>query len=93
MGETEEEKDHAGKLFEDFVKATTCKGTLQAFNIMCTQLGLDPLDHGSFYCGLKGKVTSWKAKALWSKLDKRMSQREYERGQASVGTKVRLSTG
>nr|XP_046243393.1 F-actin-monooxygenase MICAL2 isoform X3 [Scatophagus argus] len=93
MGETEEEKDNVGKLFENFVQASTCKGTLQAFNILCRQLDLDPADSSTFYSSLKEKVTTWKAKALWSKLDKRMSHKEYKKGQACVGTKCLIIGG
>lgn len=88
MGETEEERDNVGKLFENFVQASTCKETLQTFNVLCRQLDLDPADSSTFYSSLKERVTTWKAKALWSKLDKRMSHKEYEKGQACVGTKV-----
>ena len=88
MGEIEEEKDDGGKLFENFVQASTCKGAMQAFNLLCSQLELDPQDHSTFYSTLRTKVTSWKAKALWSKLDKRMSHKEYKKSQACVGTKV-----
>lgn len=90
MGEVEEESDNVGKLFESFIQASTCKGTLQAFNVLCRRLDLDPAEHRTFYAALKAKVTSWKAKALWSKLDKRMSHKEYKKGQACVGTKVRF---
>lgn len=90
MGETKEERDNVGKLFENFVQASTCKGTLQAFNVLCRQLDLDPADNSTFYSSLKSKVTTWKAKALWSKLDKRISHKEYKKGQACVGTKVHL---
>ncbi|XP_051800738.1 F-actin-monooxygenase MICAL2 isoform X1 [Acanthochromis polyacanthus] len=91
MGETEE--DNVGKLFENFFQASTCKGTLQAFNVLCRRLDLDPADHSTFYSSLKAKVTSWKAKALWSKLDKRMSHKEYKKGQACVGTKCLIIGG
>lgn len=90
MGEIEEERDNVGKLFENFIQASTCKGALQAFNVLCRQLDLDPADNGTFYSSLRAKVTTWKAKALWSKLDKRMSHKEYKKGQACVGTKVCL---
>ncbi|XP_069549558.1 F-actin-monooxygenase mical2b isoform X3 [Brachyistius frenatus] len=90
MGETE---DNVGKQFEEFIQASNCKGTLQAFNILCRRLDLDPADHGSFYSSLKAKVTSWKAKALWSKLDKRTSHKEYKKGQACVGTKCLIIGG
>ncbi|XP_061669941.1 F-actin-monooxygenase mical2b isoform X3 [Syngnathoides biaculeatus] len=94
MGETEDERESdAGKLFEDFVQASTCKGTLQAFNILCGQLDLDPADHAAFYESLKAKVTTWKAKALWSKLDKRMSHKEYKKGDACAGTKCLIVGG
>ncbi|XP_071344622.1 F-actin-monooxygenase mical2b isoform X4 [Trachinotus anak] len=93
MGETEEERDNVGKLFENFFQASTCKGTLQAFNVLCRQLDLDPADNSTFYSCLKAKVTSWKAKALWSKLDKRMSHKEYKKGHACVGTKCLIIGG
>ncbi|XP_045889362.1 F-actin-monooxygenase MICAL2 isoform X2 [Micropterus dolomieu] len=93
MGETEEERDNVGKLFENFVQASTCKETLQAFNVLCRQLDLDPADHSTFYSSLKAKVTTWKAKALWTKLDKRMSHKEYKKGQACVGTKCLILGG
>ncbi|XP_061819997.1 F-actin-monooxygenase mical2b isoform X2 [Nerophis lumbriciformis] len=93
MGETEEERENnSGKLFEDFIQASTCKGTLQAFNVLCGQLDLDPADSNLYY-SLKANVTSWKAKALWSKLDKRMSHKEYQKGQACAGTKCLIIGG
>lgn len=88
MGKTEEESKNVGKIFENFIQASTCKGTLQAFNLLCRRLDLDPADHTTFYSSLKAKVTSWKAKALWNKLDKRMAHKDYKKGQACVGTKV-----
>ncbi len=90
MGEAEDEKNQAGRLFENFVQATDCKSTLQAFNIMCNYLELDPLEHSTFYSSLKSMVTCWKAKALWSKLDKRASYKEYKKGKACEGIKVSL---
>ncbi|XP_006747405.2 F-actin-monooxygenase MICAL2, partial [Leptonychotes weddellii] len=88
MGENEDEKQsQAGQVFENFVQASTCKGTLQAFNILTRHLDLDPLDHRNFYSKLKSKVTTWKAKALWYKLDKRGSHKEYKRGKSCMNTK------
>lgn len=90
MGENEDEKQaQASQVFENFVQATTCKGTLQAFNILTCLLDLDPLDHRNFYSQLKSKVNTWKAKALWHKLDKRGSHKEYKRGKACSNTKVK----
>ncbi|XP_056383919.1 F-actin-monooxygenase MICAL2 isoform X3 [Hyla sarda] len=94
MGENDDDKQgQAGQLFENFIQATTCKGTLQAFNILTRQLDLDPKDYRHFYSKLKTKVTSWKAKALWNKLDKRYSQKEYQKGKACVGTKCLIIGG
>ncbi|XP_073514382.1 F-actin-monooxygenase MICAL2 isoform X6 [Phyllobates terribilis] len=94
MGENDGDKHgQAGQLFENFIQATTCKGTLQAFNILTRQLDLDPKDYRHFYSKLKSKVTSWKAKALWNKLDKRYSQKEYKKGKACLGTKCLIIGG
>ncbi|XP_072278376.1 F-actin-monooxygenase MICAL2 isoform X2 [Pyxicephalus adspersus] len=94
MGENDDEKQgQAGQLFENFIQATTCKGTLQAFNILTRQLELDPRDHRHFYSRLKSKVTSWKAKALWNKLDKRYGLKDYKKGKACLGTKCLIIGG
>ncbi|XP_023086588.2 F-actin-monooxygenase MICAL2 isoform X9 [Piliocolobus tephrosceles] len=94
MGENEDEKQaQAGQVFENFVQASTCKGTLQAFNILTRHLDLDPLDHRNFYSKLKSKVTTWKAKALWYKLDKRGSHKEYKRGKSCTNTKCLIVGG
>ncbi|XP_023693994.1 F-actin-monooxygenase mical2b-like isoform X3 [Paramormyrops kingsleyae] len=88
MGETEEERcSRAAQLFEELLQASTCLDTLQAFGALCRHLQLDPLDHRNFYSRLKAGVTSWKARALWSKLDKRAAHKEYRKGNACAGTK------
>ncbi|XP_025063973.1 F-actin-monooxygenase MICAL2 isoform X17 [Alligator sinensis] len=94
MGENDDEKcTQAGHIFENFVQASTCKGTIQAFNILTRQLELDPLDNRNFYIKLKSKITSWKAKALWNKLDKRASHKEYKRGKSCMNTKCLIVGG
>ncbi|XP_022539521.2 F-actin-monooxygenase mical2b isoform X8 [Astyanax mexicanus] len=94
MGETEDERNsQASQLFENFVQASTCKGTLQAFSVLCRQLELDPADHQDFYSSLKAAVTSWKAKALWAKLDKRASHKEYKKGNACPDTRCLIIGG
>ncbi|XP_055011269.1 F-actin-monooxygenase mical2b isoform X3 [Boleophthalmus pectinirostris] len=94
MGETEDERTaRASQLFETFVQATTCKGTLQAFSILCRQLELDPLDHAHFYSCLKDAVTSWKVKTLWTKLDKRAQHKAYEQNTACQGTRCLIIGG
>ncbi|XP_068947338.1 F-actin-monooxygenase MICAL2 isoform X3 [Petaurus breviceps papuanus] len=94
MGENEDEKQsQAGQIFENFVQASTCKGTLQAFNILIRHLQLDPSDHRNFYSKLKSKVTTWKAKALWNKLDKRGTHKEYKRGKSCTNTRCLVVGG
>uniref|UniRef100_A0A673GKR1 F-actin monooxygenase n=1 Tax=Sinocyclocheilus rhinocerous TaxID=307959 RepID=A0A673GKR1_9TELE len=94
MGEMEDERtSQAGQLFENFVQATTCKGTLQAFSVLCRQLELNPSDHRGFYSSLKAAVTYWKAKGLWGKLDKRVSHKEYSKGKACVDTRCLIIGG
>lgn len=94
MGENDDEKySQAGQIFENFVQASTCKGTIQAFNILTRQLELDPLDSKNFYSKLKSRVTTWKAKALWNKLDKRASHKEYKRGKSCMNTKCLIIGG
>ncbi|XP_072128990.1 F-actin-monooxygenase mical2b isoform X8 [Mobula birostris] len=87
MGENDSDKSNqAGQLFENFVQASTFRGTLQAFHILCRQLDLDPLEHQMFYCNLKSRVNTWKAKALWNKLDKQSNHKEYKKGNACPDT-------
>uniref|UniRef100_A0A8C1GUD2 F-actin monooxygenase n=1 Tax=Cyprinus carpio TaxID=7962 RepID=A0A8C1GUD2_CYPCA len=94
MGETEDERtSQAGQLFENFVQATTCKGTLQAFSILCRQLELNLSDHRDFYSSLKAAITYWKAKGLWGKLDKRASHKEYSKGKACADTRCLIIGG
>ncbi|NXX41279.1 MICA2 monooxygenase, partial [Tricholaema leucomelas] len=94
MGENDDEKcNQAGQIFENFVQASTCKGTIQAFNILTRHLELDPLDNRNFYTKLKSRVTTWKAKALWNKLDKRASHKEYKRGKSCMNTKCLIIGG
>ncbi|KAA0723765.1 [F-actin]-monooxygenase MICAL2 [Triplophysa tibetana] len=93
MGDTEDDKNQAGRLFENFVQASDCKSTLQSFNVLCGYLELDPQEHSTFYSSLKSALTCWKAKALWSKLDKRASHKEYKKGKACEGTKCLIIGG
>ncbi|XP_011605196.2 F-actin-monooxygenase MICAL2-like isoform X10 [Takifugu rubripes] len=94
MGETEDEHlGQASVLFENFVQASTCKGTLQAFSILCRQLQLDPLDYSNFYSSLKAAVSTWKVKTLWTKLDKKAQQKVYGQNKACQGTRCLIIGG
>ncbi|XP_027713118.1 F-actin-monooxygenase MICAL3 isoform X1 [Vombatus ursinus] len=88
MEESRNEKtNEAHILFDRFVQASTCKGTLKAFQELCDYLELKPKDYRSFYHKLKSKLNYWKAKALWAKLDKRGSHKDYRKGKVCTNTK------
>ncbi|XP_035281292.1 protein-methionine sulfoxide oxidase mical3b isoform X2 [Anguilla anguilla] len=74
-------------LFDRFTQATTCKGTLKAFQELCDFLDLRPTDSRIFYHKLKSRLNYWKAKALWAKLDKRACHKEYKKGRACANSK------
>ncbi|MCI4388817.1 hypothetical protein PGIGA_G00090320 [Pangasianodon gigas] len=73
-------------LFDSFVQASTCRETLRAFQELCTELHLQPGDNPLFYKTLRSRLHYWRAKALWAKLDKRATQKEYQRGHACSNT-------
>lgn len=77
-------------LFDNFVQASTCKGTLKAFQELCDHLEVKPTESRIFYHKLKSKLNYWKAKALWAKLDKRAALKEYKKGRACANSKVSL---
>uniref|UniRef100_A0A8K9XFD6 F-actin monooxygenase n=1 Tax=Oncorhynchus mykiss TaxID=8022 RepID=A0A8K9XFD6_ONCMY len=74
-------------MFDRFTQASTCKGTLKAFQELCDHLDLKPCEYRIFYHKLKSRLNYWKAKALWVKLDKRAGQKEYKKGRACVNSK------
>lgn len=81
------------EFFELFVNAQTFKTILHSFDELCRALRIDRQSIGygkrTLYKVLISKLTSWKSKSLWSKIDKRGSQKEYENGNACADTKVR----
>lgn len=82
-------KSESDALFDDFVAAKTFKGIYSSFLTLCEHLEIKPfVNHQNFYNTLKSKVTSWKAKSLWTKLDKRFNRQEYMRGRACLHTNV-----
>ncbi|XP_062276120.1 protein-methionine sulfoxide oxidase mical3a [Scomber scombrus] len=74
-------------LFDNFVQASTFKGTLKAFQELCDYLEVKPTECRVFYHKLKSKLNYWKAKALWAKLDKRAGHKEYKKGRACTNSK------
>ncbi|XP_078076429.1 protein-methionine sulfoxide oxidase mical3a-like isoform X3 [Mustelus asterias] len=88
MGDREKsniEKSHL--LFDNFIQATTCKGTFKGFQELCEILGICKINFPNFYPKLKSKLNYWKAKALFSKLDKRGSHKDYKKNTACANTK------
>ncbi|KAJ8245411.1 hypothetical protein GJAV_G00270450 [Gymnothorax javanicus] len=82
-----ERVSHSHVLFDRFVQATTCKGTLKAFQELCDFLDLRPNEYRIFYHKLKSKLNYWKAKAIWAKLDKRACHKDYKKGRACANSK------
>ncbi|CAF3849574.1 unnamed protein product [Rotaria magnacalcarata] len=80
------------ELFETFVNAQTFKTILHSFDELCRSIRLDRKTVGygkrSLYKVLTSRLTSWKSKSLWSKIDKRGAQKEYENGNACADMKV-----
>ncbi|XP_052437376.1 protein-methionine sulfoxide oxidase mical3b isoform X7 [Carassius gibelio] len=86
MWDGQSKTGHVHALFDVFVQAVTCRETLRAFQELCEELKLHPGGQPQFYHTLRSRLHYWKAKALWAKLDKRASQREYMRGHACTST-------
>lgn len=73
--------------FDLFVQAQTCKDVKHHFAVLCKQLDISPKDYRSFYSKLKERLNYWKAKALWTKLDKRASHQDYKQGKVCTKNK------
>lgn len=74
--------------FDLFIQAQTCKDVQRYFSELCKQVEVDPKDFRSFYTKLKERLNYWKAKALWTKLDKRASHPDYQQGKVCAKNKV-----
>ena len=85
------DNDPVSQLFDQFCHASTCKAILSTFQQLCEQVGLSHADHRHFYRRLRARVCTWKAQALWVKLDKRAAHKEYRRGDACSNTNVSIS--
>ncbi|XP_035500329.2 F-actin-monooxygenase mical1 isoform X1 [Scophthalmus maximus] len=73
--------------FDLFVQAQTCKDVRHHFAELCRQVDIDPRGFRTFYVKLKERLNYWKAKALWTKLDKRASHADYQQGKACTKNK------
>ncbi|XP_030076989.1 F-actin-monooxygenase MICAL2 [Microcaecilia unicolor] len=79
----------AHALFERFLLAQQCKETLDIFQELsrCLKLDHEPSGQLHFYNKLKSHLNYWKAKALWTKLDKKAGHNDYNQGKACSKTK------
>lgn len=84
------ENDPVAQLFDQFCHASTCRTIISSFQQLCDYVGLSHADHRNFYRKLRSRIHTWKAHALWTKLDKRASHKEYRRGEACANTKVNI---
>ncbi|KAL2087369.1 hypothetical protein ACEWY4_016197 [Coilia grayii] len=77
-------EEQAQVLFDAFVQASTCRATLSAFEQVCLLLGLQ--SGPRLYHTLRPRLDYWRARALWTRLDKRATHTLYQRGQACANT-------
>ncbi|XP_069094877.1 F-actin-monooxygenase MICAL1 [Pleurodeles waltl] len=79
----------AHSLFDKFLSASSCEETLGTFQDLCQCLDLKPEPDGQlhFYQKLKSRLNYWKAKAMWTKLDKKAGHGIYN--QATPCAKTR----
>ncbi|XP_040912898.1 F-actin-monooxygenase mical1 [Toxotes jaculatrix] len=68
--------------FDLFVQAQSCEDAKHHFAKLCRELDINPKDFRTFYIKLKERLNYWKAKTLWTKLDKRASHPDYQQGKA-----------
>uniref|UniRef100_A0A3B4A061 Molecule interacting with CasL protein 1 n=1 Tax=Periophthalmus magnuspinnatus TaxID=409849 RepID=A0A3B4A061_9GOBI len=73
--------------FELFTQAQTFKEVQHHFSELCKHLEINPKDYKTFYRTLKDKLNSWKAKAMWTKFDKRASHPDYQQGKVCAKNK------
>ncbi|CAB1440627.1 unnamed protein product [Pleuronectes platessa] len=73
--------------FDLFVQAPTCKDVKHQFAELCKQLDVNPREFRTFYIKVKERLNYWRAKALWTKLDKRASHADYQQGKACTKNK------
>ncbi|XP_061627404.1 F-actin-monooxygenase mical1 isoform X1 [Phyllopteryx taeniolatus] len=73
--------------FDRFVQAQDCKDVQRHFDELCQQLDIDRKDFQSFCSELKERLNYWRAKALWTKLDKRASHPDYQQRKACTKNK------
>lgn len=66
------------ELFDAFLQSTNLSDTLDVFRKLCLSVDVNPRNHKTLYASLKSKLTSWKCKSLWTKIDKRVEHKDYK---------------
>lgn len=65
------------ELFDSFIRASDLVETITVFKQLCSSLNINPKNYKTIYQSLKNELTSWKARSLWTKLDKRAEHKDY----------------
>ncbi|XP_048579098.1 F-actin-monooxygenase MICAL3 isoform X2 [Nematostella vectensis] len=68
----------APELFDEFIQAGDLMETISVFRQLCESLDINPKNYKTVYSSIKNGLTTWKARSLWAKLDKRAEQNEYK---------------
>jgi len=66
------------ELFDAFLQSSDLGHTLDVFRKLCLSVDVNPHNHKTCYASLKSRLTSWKCKSLWTKLDKRVDHKDYK---------------
>lgn len=66
------------ELFDAFLQSSDLGDTLDVFRKLCLSVDVNPRNHKTLYASLKSKLTSWKCKSLWTRLDKRVEHKDYK---------------
>ena len=66
------------ELFDAFLQSTELTETIDVFRKLCSSVNVNPRNHKTLYSSLKARLTSWKCKSLWTKIDKRAEQKDYK---------------
>ena len=66
------------ELFDAFLQSTELTETIDVFRKLCSSVNVNPRNHKTLYASLKARLTSWKCKSLWTKIDKRAEQKDYK---------------
>ena len=82
-------EEHINQTFDEYCSANTFKTILKLFDDLCQKTGISQCQSHLIYSLMKLNIRSWKARNIWSKLDKKMSGWEYSDGKACINAKVK----